>query len=318
MDFRVIHPIPLTMADVVGQLHVLDALGQGQGRGADGPSGLAAAGTDSESGGNLEASLKRDGAPDICAVPLAARILDVATDRFQFGRKGLDVRLAEMGVFGYVCDGHRRLTHSQARRPGDLLARRQATRGNWRSTAASWVTSDRGGCLRPARCERWHGSAVGRAELGGQPAEQDVEAAVEFGETVVGGPGWREVTQVGEFADRQPVQAEPHHVVGFLGPFDNLLQLGENMAVEHHRVATHRLTEAAHGQSVDAVTIDDRQRTRQYRGTGERTAFVVFLVGVGRVGGLPGIGWSGRRLGHRLAPALRLTTVYYMRVDLQC
>jgi hypothetical protein len=23
----------------------------------------------------------------------------------------LDVRLAEMGVFGYVCDGHRRLTH---------------------------------------------------------------------------------------------------------------------------------------------------------------------------------------------------------------
>ncbi len=58
-----------------------------------------------------KASLKRDGAPDICAVPLAARILDVATDRLQFGRKGLDVRLAEMGVFGYVCDGHRRLTH---------------------------------------------------------------------------------------------------------------------------------------------------------------------------------------------------------------
>ena len=215
-------------------------------------------------------------------------------------------------------------------------------------------------------------------------------------------------TQVGEFADRQPVQAEPHHVVGFLGPFDDLLQLGENMAVEepeqrpihlqcvdtgkagrgeqcedtfqwpqgalrshpewcrqrsgdqerhhvwvfarqlaeivcegpqgsspvriggvspttvehhldhpvehgclvghmpveHHRVATDRLTEAAHGQSVYAVTIDDRQRTRQYRATGDRTAFVVFLVGVGRVGGLPGTGWSGRRLGHRLAPDL--------------
>ena len=65
----------------------------------------------SQSCGNLEASLKRDGAPDICAVRCAARILDVATDRLQFGRKGLDVRLAEMGVFGYVCDGHRRLTH---------------------------------------------------------------------------------------------------------------------------------------------------------------------------------------------------------------
>src|SRR6185312_13002196 len=149
VDFRVVHPIPLTVADVVGEFHVLDALGQGQGRGADGPSGLAAAGTDNESRGNLEASLKRDGAPDICAVPLAARILDVATDRLQFGRKGLDVRLAQMGVFGYVCDGHRRLTHIQARRPVDLLAGRRATRADWASTAASWVTSDRGGCLRP-------------------------------------------------------------------------------------------------------------------------------------------------------------------------
>src|SRR6478736_371434 len=80
--------------------------------------------------------------------------------------------------------------------------------------------------------------------------------------------------------------------------------LGWHMPVEHHRVATDRLADAAHGQSVDAVTIDDRQRTRQYRATGDRTAFVVFLVGVGRVGGLPETGWSGRRLVHRLAPDL--------------
>ena len=194
MDFRVVHPIPLTVADVMGKFHVLDALGHGQGGGADSPSGVAFAPTDSEPCGNLEASLKHDGAPDICPVPLAARILDVATDRLQVGRKGRDVRVAQMGVFGYVCDGDRRLTQIQARRAADLLAGRRATRGDWRSTAASWVTSDLVVCLSRAGGEGSRGSAVGRAESGGQPAEQGVEPAVEFGETVVGGPGRREVT----------------------------------------------------------------------------------------------------------------------------
>jgi hypothetical protein len=102
----------LTVADVVGASFVFSMLlATARAAVPTAHPGLAAAGTDSESCGNLEASLKRDGAPDICAVALAARILDVATDRLQFGRQGLDVRLAEMGVFGYVCDGHRRLTH---------------------------------------------------------------------------------------------------------------------------------------------------------------------------------------------------------------
>ena len=71
MDLRVIHPISLTMADVVGQLHVLDALRHGQGRGSHGPSDLAAAATDNDPCGDVEASLKLNGAPDVCAVPRA-------------------------------------------------------------------------------------------------------------------------------------------------------------------------------------------------------------------------------------------------------
>jgi hypothetical protein len=60
--------------------------------------------------------------------------------------------------------------------------------------------------------------------LGGQPTEQNVESAIEFGEPVVGGPRRRERTQVREFANPQPMQAKTQHIVGFLGAFDGLLQ----------------------------------------------------------------------------------------------
>src|SRR6478735_914164 len=90
MDFRVVHPIPLTVAEVMAELvmaefHVLDALGHGERGGSEHPAGLAAAGTDSESCGNLEASLKRDSALDVCPVIFTERILDVAADRLQLG-----------------------------------------------------------------------------------------------------------------------------------------------------------------------------------------------------------------------------------------
>src|SRR6185312_8597075 len=64
--------------------------------------------------GDLEASLKRDSALDVCPVIFTARILDVAADRLQLASERLEVRIAAMGVFGYVCDGHRRLTDIQA------------------------------------------------------------------------------------------------------------------------------------------------------------------------------------------------------------
>src|ERR1700686_532551 len=122
MDLRVVHPIPLTVADVMSKFHVLDALRNGQGGGSNRPANLAPAATDDEACGEVDASLKRDGAPDICPVLGTARILDVATDRLQLGRKGLDVRIAEMGILGYVCDGHRRLKNIQARWRAALLA----------------------------------------------------------------------------------------------------------------------------------------------------------------------------------------------------
>ena len=61
----------------------------------------------------------------------------------------------------------------------------------------------------------------------GRAGEQQIEAAVEFGGAVVGGQGWCQRTQLGEFGDREPVQTEPEYVVGFLGSLDGLLQLVE-------------------------------------------------------------------------------------------
>jgi hypothetical protein len=116
MDFRVVHPIPLTVADVMAEFHVLDALGHGQRGGSDRPSNLALASAKSQPRRDLEASLKGDGALNICPVPGAARILDLATDSFQRGRECLDVRGAQVSVFRYLCDGHRRLTGRPGRK----------------------------------------------------------------------------------------------------------------------------------------------------------------------------------------------------------
>src|SRR6478735_1004561 len=81
MDFRVVHPIPLAVADVMAEFHVLDALGHGERGGSEHPAGLAAAAGDDQPGGDVEASLKRDSALDVCPVIFTARILDVAADR---------------------------------------------------------------------------------------------------------------------------------------------------------------------------------------------------------------------------------------------
>ena len=106
MDFGVIHPIPLTVADIVAQFHVLDALGRGQCERPEHPPGLGSAGTDHHTGGEVQAALNSDGALDIRPVVLTARILDVETDPVQLDGECLDVRGAQMGVFGDVCDGH--------------------------------------------------------------------------------------------------------------------------------------------------------------------------------------------------------------------
>jgi hypothetical protein len=66
----------------------------------------------------------------------------------------------------------------------------------------------------------------------GQAGEEDVEAALELGGAVVGGQGGGEAAQQGEFADRQPVQAQPQHVVGLVRVLDEFLEFVEDVAVQ--------------------------------------------------------------------------------------
>ena len=85
------------------------------------PTGPASAGADHHPCGEVQTALNSDGALDVGPVLRAARILDIETDRLQIHRKCLDVRGAEMGVLGYVCDGHQCLTARRAKmRAGDL------------------------------------------------------------------------------------------------------------------------------------------------------------------------------------------------------
>jgi phenylacetaldehyde dehydrogenase len=54
----------------------------------------------------------------------------------------------------------------------------------------------------------------GRGQCGGQAGEEGIEAALKFSGAIVGGQDRGEAAQQGEFADRQPVQAQPQQVEG--------------------------------------------------------------------------------------------------------
>ena len=71
-----------------------------------------------------------------------------------------------------------------------------------------------------------------RGQGGGEPGEQDVEAAFEFGGAVVGGQDGGQAAEQGEVADRQPVQAEPEQVVGLVGADGEFLELVQDVAVQ--------------------------------------------------------------------------------------
>ena len=126
------------------------------------------------------------GAPDVCPVLFAARILDVAADRLQRDPERSEVRVAQMGVFDYVCYCHRHLTTIQASWPAGLLAGRRTCWGD-SSRATSVSLPFLVVCLRRPRCVHSRGSSTGEAEFGGQSAEQNVESPVKFGEPVVEG-----------------------------------------------------------------------------------------------------------------------------------
>jgi hypothetical protein len=88
------------------ELHVLDALRGEQPDRAGRPTGLAPAGPDRQPCGDFEAALKTYDALDVGAVVSAQRPLDITTDLIQRRPEGLDVRVAQMGVFSYFCDGN--------------------------------------------------------------------------------------------------------------------------------------------------------------------------------------------------------------------
>src|SRR4029077_13146795 len=75
-------------------------------------------------------------------------------------------------------------------------------------------------------CRRGGGQQVSEA------GEEDVEAALEFGGAVVRGQDGGEAAQQGEFADRQPVQAQPQQVVGLVRVLDEFLEFVEDVAVQ--------------------------------------------------------------------------------------
>jgi hypothetical protein len=90
----------------VTQLHVLDALRREQCQGADRPPGLASAAKDRQPADSFEATLKSNGALDVCTVLGAERRLDVGADLVQRNPERFDVRFAQVCVFSYFCDGN--------------------------------------------------------------------------------------------------------------------------------------------------------------------------------------------------------------------
>ena len=81
-------------------------------------------------------------------------------------------------------------------------------------------------------CWRGWAGLAWRGDGGGEPGEQDVETAFEFGGAVVAGQGRGQAAEQGEFADRQPVQAEPEQVVGLVGVLDEFLEFVQDVAVQ--------------------------------------------------------------------------------------
>ena len=69
-------------------------------------------------------------------------------------------------------------------------------------------------------------------QCGGQARQQDVEATFEFGGAVVAGQDGGQAAEQREFADRQPVQAEPQQIIGLVGVLDEFLELVQDVAVQ--------------------------------------------------------------------------------------
>src|SRR6478609_7936367 len=123
MDFRVVHPVPLTMAHVVADFHVLDALRKGQRRGSQQPAGPRPGTGDEQARGR---------------VAFAEGLLDVATNGVEFTPEVLDVCIAQMRIGADVGDRHERSCRYGRTEWSEALLR---TRGVARTTGRLMETT---------------------------------------------------------------------------------------------------------------------------------------------------------------------------------
>ncbi len=207
--FPVVHPIPLTVADAVTEFHVLDAFRGGQRGGPQCPAGPASIDGDHEPCRDVEGSAEtrwpaeympdlvhransrcRDGLPPVRHREARRR-----------PRKGGRIRLRLFLLpSSYQVRKSLWVTPISAQEEGELGKMQVRHRGHVRSWS-SYGDSAAGAGAAPD------------CEPSGKSAEQNVESAVEFGQSVVGRPGWRELGEGAE-TGRSEVGAVPAAVHG--------------------------------------------------------------------------------------------------------
>lgn len=116
VDFRVVHPVPLPVRDVVTDLHVLHALGDSEGCHSENPPGPSPAGADQQPCSDIQCTLERDRAPDVGGVRRPERLGDISADLVQFGAQRLDIIRGEVRIFLDVGDRHGVLSASSSQR----------------------------------------------------------------------------------------------------------------------------------------------------------------------------------------------------------
>jgi hypothetical protein len=108
-ELRVVHPLVLAVHHVVADLHVVEDLGEREGRGPGEPEGRHDAGPEQAAAGDLEPALGADDAADVVGVALAAGGEDAAADCVELGAELLELlRRQAVGVGGEALDGGER------------------------------------------------------------------------------------------------------------------------------------------------------------------------------------------------------------------
>ncbi|SBS76979.1 hypothetical protein MHPYR_390045 [uncultured Mycobacterium sp.] len=105
VDFRVVHPIPLSVSNIVADFHVLDALGHGQRHHSQRPAAPRPATEDQQAGTGVQCPLEHDRSADIGGVARTAGILDLGADRIKSDPERVDLLPAQVCIVGNIGDG---------------------------------------------------------------------------------------------------------------------------------------------------------------------------------------------------------------------